>query len=116
MFLLARNGTSAWVGLPAREATKLQDLWSRDELGIELSVEVRAPVVVGLYPMRIARYVVDGGGNGATTPAAHRSNGQRADASPPATPGPRAAHSGAAMGPLGSPSADQAPHTGRHGP
>jgi hypothetical protein len=49
---LQRNGTSAWIGLPEREATKLEELWHRDE--------VRAPVVVGIYPMRIARYVMDG--------------------------------------------------------
>lgn len=68
-----RNGTSAWIGLPEREATKLQELWHRDELGMELSVEVRAPVVVGMYPMRIARYVMDSlhpTGNG------HAPNGQ----------------------------------------
>jgi hypothetical protein len=59
MALLRHNGTSAWIGLPEREAAKLQDLWNRDELGVELSVEVRAPVAVGVYPMRIARYVVD---------------------------------------------------------
>jgi hypothetical protein len=58
-----RNGTSAWIGLPEREATKLQELWQRDELGLEMSVEVHAPVVVGIYPMRIARYVT--GANGA---------------------------------------------------
>ena len=57
---IQRNGTSAWIGLPEREAGKLQDLWHRDELGVELSVEVRAPVIVGIYPMRIARYVMDG--------------------------------------------------------
>jgi hypothetical protein len=63
---LQRNGTSAWIGLPEREAAKLQELWHRDELGLQLSVEVRAPVVVGIYPMRIARYVVDPAhGNGA---------------------------------------------------
>lgn len=61
---IARNGTIAFVGLPEREALKLQDLWSRDEIGVELSVEVRAPVVVGVYPMRIARYVMEGNGNG----------------------------------------------------
>ena len=43
---------------------KVQDLWLRGEIGLERSVEVRAPVVVGVYPMRIARYVIDGGGNG----------------------------------------------------
>ncbi|MEX1073159.1 MAG: hypothetical protein WED86_05610 [Chloroflexota bacterium] len=57
---LERDGVVAWVGLPQREASKLQDLWLRDEVGLELSVEVRAPVVVGIYPMRIARYLTDG--------------------------------------------------------
>lgn len=61
-----RNGTSAYVGLPEREALKLQDLWERGEVGLELSVEVNAPAVVGVYPMRIARYVIDlANGNGA---------------------------------------------------
>jgi hypothetical protein len=59
-----RNGTWAVVGLPEREATKLQDLWERDEIGVELSVEVRAPVIVGVYPMRIARYVLEHSANG----------------------------------------------------
>jgi hypothetical protein len=59
MSTVARNGTTAYVGLPEREASKLQDLWQRDEVGVELSVEVRAPVVVGVYPMRIARFVLD---------------------------------------------------------
>ena len=76
---LQRNGTSAWIGLPDREATKLEELWHRDELGLEMSVEVQAPVVVGIYPMRIARYVMDGAaangtapGNGHTQPGAPR--------------------------------------------
>jgi hypothetical protein len=57
-----RGGISAFVGLPEREASKIQELWNRDEIGLELSVEVNAPVAVGVYPMRIARYVMDGGG------------------------------------------------------
>ena len=60
MFRLQRNGSVAWVGLPEREGSKLQELWQRDEIGLQLSVEVRAPVVVGIFPMRIARYVIDG--------------------------------------------------------
>jgi len=59
MSVVVRNGTTAYIGLPEREATKLQDLWQRDEVGVELSVEVRAPVVVGIFPMRIARFVID---------------------------------------------------------
>jgi len=62
MVRLERNGTVAWIGLPEREAGKLQDLWHRDEVALELSVEVRAPVVVGVYPMRIARFVIEAGG------------------------------------------------------
>src|SRR3990172_4758551 len=76
MSLLERNGQMVWIGLPEREATKLQDLWLRDEIGMELSVEVRAPVVVGIYPMRIARYMMDGapgnGSNGFHPPLVHR--------------------------------------------
>ena len=64
MSVVARNGTTAYIGLPEREASKLQDLWQRDEVGIELSVEVRAPVVVGVYPMRIARFVMEHSSNG----------------------------------------------------
>lgn len=70
---IARNGTSAYIGLPEREASKLQDLWQRDEVGVELSVEVRAPVVVGIYPMRLARFVIDQASNGHGPPA---TNGQ----------------------------------------
>ena len=62
MSVVVRNGTTAYIGLPEREAAKLQDLWQRDEVGVELSVEVRAPVVVGVYPMRIARFAFDHAG------------------------------------------------------
>src|SRR3990170_2723015 len=100
MSLLERNGQVVWIGLPEREATKLQDLWLRDEIGMELSVEVRAPVVVGIYPMRIARYMMDGApGNGSNgfhsapvygTPAAVASA-----ASATSAPGPAASAPGA---------------------
>jgi hypothetical protein len=60
MTRLERDGVVAWIGLPDREAAKLLDLWLRDEIGLQLSVEVRAPVVVGVFPMRIARYLMDG--------------------------------------------------------
>jgi hypothetical protein len=67
MSVVVRNGTTAYIGLPEREAAKLQDLWQRDEIGVELSVEVRAPVVVGIFPMRIARFVIEQSGNGHPT-------------------------------------------------
>ena len=75
MSVVSRNRTTAYVGLPEREASKLQDLWQRDEVGVELSVEVRAPVVVGVIPMRIARFLVNasrsGEGNGVVPGHAH---------------------------------------------
>jgi hypothetical protein len=79
---IARNGTSAYIGLPEREAMKLQDLWQRDEIGVELSVEVKAPVVVGIYPMRIARFVLDQATNG---------NGYHPPPSEPVLPEPASA-------------------------
>jgi hypothetical protein len=66
MVRIARNGTSAFIGLPAREASKLEELWARDELGVEISVDVHAPVVIGVYPMRIARYLVENGATNGT--------------------------------------------------
>ena len=93
MSVVSRNGTTAYIGLPEREATKLQDLWQRDEVGVELSVEVKAPVVVGIYPMRIARFVIDqtaGNGHGPGYVNGH-ANGQHHDA-PPAASHPVPAH------------------------
>jgi hypothetical protein len=75
---LRREGQSAFVGLPEREALKLQELWVRDEIGLEMSVEVRAPVVIGIYPMHIARFIQDQYSHGAGVPAngnGHASNG-----------------------------------------
>jgi len=92
MSVVSRNGTTAYIGLPEREATKLQDLWQRDEVGVELSVEVRAPVIVGVYPMRIARFVVDpanghhANGNGYPPPSTRVEPDH--DAARPARPGP----------------------------
>lgn len=81
MSVVARNGTTAYIGLPEREASKLQDLWQRDEVGLELSVEVNAPVVVGIYPMRIARFVMDHSGG-----AAPIQGGGPGDVGPPGDP------------------------------
>ncbi len=75
---LRRNGTAAWIGLPEREAGKIQELWDRGELGVELSVEVRAPVVVGLYPIHMARYVIENGAIPGNLPAGNANGNGRA--------------------------------------
>ncbi len=71
---LRRDGTTVFVGLPERETAKLQELWTRDEIGLEMSVEVRAPVVVGIYPMHIARFIQDYGSGHVAAPNG-KSNG-----------------------------------------
>ena len=71
MVRISRNGSAAYIGVPAREAAKLEELWVRDELGVELSVDVRAPVVVGVFPIRIARYLVDHNGANGHGPHGH---------------------------------------------
>lgn len=41
-----------FVGLPSREGNLLGELLRGGEIGFELSLDPRSPVVVGLYPMR----------------------------------------------------------------
>jgi hypothetical protein len=41
-----------WVGLPAREGGLIGELLRSGDIGYELSLDPRTPVVVGLYPMR----------------------------------------------------------------
>lgn len=41
-----------YVGLPAREGALLGELLRGGEIGCELSLDPRTPVVVGVYPMR----------------------------------------------------------------
>jgi hypothetical protein len=41
-----------YLGLPAREGGLLGELLRGGDIGYELSLDPRTPVVVGLYPMR----------------------------------------------------------------
>jgi hypothetical protein len=41
-----------YVGLPQREGSLLGELLRGGEIGYELSFDPRAPIVVGVYPMR----------------------------------------------------------------
>ena len=41
-----------YVGLPPREGSLLGELLRGGEIGYELSFDPRAPIVVGVYPMR----------------------------------------------------------------
>jgi hypothetical protein len=46
------EGTWVYVGLPDREGRLLGELFRGGEVGYELSLDPRTPVVVGVYPMR----------------------------------------------------------------
>lgn len=41
-----------YVGLPAREGALLGELLRGGDIGYELSLDPRSPIVIGLYPMR----------------------------------------------------------------
>ena len=41
-----------YVGLPPREGTLLGELLRAGEIGYELSLDPRSPIVIGVYPMR----------------------------------------------------------------
>ena len=46
------GGHRVFVGLPAREGSLLGELLRGGDIGYELSLDPRTPIVVGLYPMR----------------------------------------------------------------
>lgn len=46
------DGSAVYVGLPAREGWLLGELLRGGEIGYELSLDPRTPIVVGVYPMR----------------------------------------------------------------
>lgn len=46
------SGGAIYVGLPDREGSLLGDLLRGGEIGYELSLDPRSPIVVGVYPMR----------------------------------------------------------------
>lgn len=46
------DGGRVYVGLPAREAGLLGELLRGGDVGYELSMDPRSPIVVGVYPMR----------------------------------------------------------------
>ena len=49
---LATHDGPVFVGLPARESELLAELVRGGEVGYELSLDPRTPIVVGVYPMR----------------------------------------------------------------
>ena len=50
--LLETPDGPVFLGLPARECRLMQELLRQGEIGLELSRDPDAPVVMGVYPMR----------------------------------------------------------------
>ena len=46
------QGHAVYVGLPSREGSLLGELLRGGDIGYELSLDPRTPVVIGVYPMR----------------------------------------------------------------
>jgi hypothetical protein len=81
-FIQAGGHRRAYVGLPAGTAQSLEKLWHQGKIGLELSVEFDADVLIGVYPMNPSKEPmnghdhgrrqlmgpVDAEGNGATPP------------------------------------------------
>jgi hypothetical protein len=49
---VALDGGRVYVGLPVREGAMLGELLRGGEIGYELSLDPRTPIVIGVYPMR----------------------------------------------------------------
>jgi hypothetical protein len=49
---ISLGSSTIFVGLPGREGSLLGELLRGGEVGYELSLDPRTPIVIGLYPMR----------------------------------------------------------------
>jgi hypothetical protein len=53
-----------YVGLPDGTAQSLEKLWKQGKIGLELSTEFDASVLIGVYPLNPAKEHLNGNGNG----------------------------------------------------
>jgi hypothetical protein len=63
-FIEAGRHRRAFVGLPGGTAQSLEKLWQQGKIGIELSAEFDAEVVIGVYPMVPSKEHLNGTLNG----------------------------------------------------
>jgi len=66
-FIEAGNHRRAYVGLPPGTAQSLEKLWQQGKIGLELSVEFDANVLIGVYPMVPSKEPMNGNGHVAAT-------------------------------------------------
>lgn len=61
-FIETGNHSRAYVGLPEGTAQSIERLWKQGKIGLELSVEFDANVLIGVYPMVPSREHFNGHG------------------------------------------------------
>jgi hypothetical protein len=61
-FIDGANQSRVYVGLPSGTAQSIEKLWKQGKIGLELSVEFDARVLIGVYPMNPAKDYVNGFG------------------------------------------------------
>lgn len=71
-FIDIGNDRRAYVGLPASTAQSIEKLWKQGKIGIELSVEFDAGVLIGVYPMNPSKEQL----NGHAHPRSHEAHAQ----------------------------------------
>ncbi len=70
-FIAGGNHRRVYVGLPEGTAQSLEKLWKQGKIGLELSAEFDASVLIGVYPMNPARE------NGVAAGESHVSGAER---------------------------------------
>lgn len=61
-FIESENEHRVYVGLPDGTAQALEKLWRQGKIGLELSTEFDARVLIGVYPLHPAREETNGRG------------------------------------------------------
>ncbi|GAC1397477.1 MAG: hypothetical protein NVSMB52_11140 [Chloroflexota bacterium] len=62
-FFEVGNERRVFVGLPAGTAQSIEKLWQQGKIGLELSVEFDANVLIGVYPMNPSKEQMNGHGS-----------------------------------------------------
>jgi hypothetical protein len=63
-FIDTGNHHRVYVGLPSGTAQSIEKLWKQGKIGLELSVEFDARVLIGVYPMNPSKEHLNGSHNG----------------------------------------------------
>jgi len=63
-FIETANKRRTFVGLPESTALSVEKLWKQGKVGLELSVEFDAQIIIGVYPLIPSKEHLNGAYNG----------------------------------------------------